>query len=553
MPGCGGKGTREAGVKTSFELQRFKKNAYFYGKLMTVRDFQLEQEYINEKRSLGHRLVHGVGIVCGLELESVGFGAGASADKLVVSLLPGVAFDGCGREIVVERKLADEELDVPGITTLSGSKKYYLFLKYREDFGEPVPALADASGCEETCCNSRILEGFRLGLAQEWPAGEESVDTELPPPCPAGEDQGVLLYVLDINRSGEVRQATVNVSETAKCCRFVYNNPLLHELYSGQQSLLDQHLNNFSNPHKVGHAQTGPTGWDHAESAGDSGTRVKHLSAEDAGKWNGAVQSIGDHLTDFTNPHRVEHTQTGPLGWDQVNDGDPAEKKMRIKHVSSEDAEKWNQAAQNAAQNIVRLRKLKVEGVARGERIELELDQDLKLKFNEPVMLGVEVNLSDKVIEAWLKLIEKKYKPDAEQLKKWSAGIAKVRKENELDKIDEYYTGDLSLISLWALVPAFKEAGPVVRPDRVLGTGTIEAPRFITRLSGTRPPIFERLTEGLVAAGLQQVPAPALAARVDRRGKKLTIILQDRRREEADLEEYVDYNVVYWVAPAGNG
>lgn len=551
MPGCGGKGTSEAGVKTSFALQRFKKNAYFYGKLMTVRDFQLEQEYINEKRSLGHRLVHGVGIVCGLELESVGFGTGASADRLVVSLLPGVAFDGCGREIVVERKLADEELDVPGITTLSGSRKYYLFLKYREDFGEPVPALADASGCEETCCNSRILEGFNLGLAQEWPAREESVDTELPSPCPEGEDPGVLLYVFDINRSGEVRQAKVNVSETAKCCRFVYNNPLLHGLYSGQQSLLNQHLNNFSNPHKVGHAQTGPAGWDHAESAGDSGARVKHLSTEDAGKWNGAVQGIGEHLNDFSNPHKVEHAQTGPLGWDQVDAGDSKDKKKRIKHVSNEDAEKWNQAAET----VVRYRRVKIEGVARGERIELELNQDLKLNFNEPVMLGLEVNLTDKVVNAWLKLIAEKYKPDKDQIKKWSEGIEKVRKENGLDKIDEYYAGDLSLISLWTLVPVFKETGTIVRPERVLGTGTIETPRFITRLSKTltRPPLFERLTEGLVAAGLQQVPAPALAARVDRLGKKLTIILQDRRREEADLEEYVDYNVAYWVAPAVNG
>lgn len=548
MPGCGGKGTNEAVVKTSFELQRFKRNAYFYGKLMTVRDFQLEQEYLNEKRQLGHRLVHGRGIVCGMELESAGFGTGASADKLVVTLLPGVAIDGCGREIVVERKLSGEELDVPGIATLSGTRKFYLFLKYGESFGEPVPALADASGCEETCCNSRILEGFRLELAQEWSDCEETVDTEIPPPCPEGEDPGVLLYVLDISKSGEVRQVAVNVSETEKCCRFVYNNPLLYELYSDQHLLLEQHLNNFSNPHKVKHTQTGPTGWDQAEAAGDGGTRVKHLSTEDAGKWNGAVQSIGNHLDNFSNPHKVEHTQTGPLGWDQVGDSDPADKKKRTKHVSTEDAEKWNQAAQN----IVQRRSVKIEGVARGERIELDLEPGLDLKYSEPVNLGVEVHLSDKFIKAWLKLIEEKYKPDTEQLKKWSESINKVREENKLDIIDEYYTGDLSMISIWALVPGFKEVGPVIRPGRILGTGTIEAPTFITRISGTRPALFERLTEGLATAGLKQVPAPTLAARVDRQGKKLTLILQDRRRDEADLQEYVDYSVAYWVTPAGN-
>ena len=43
-----------------------ERNHYFYGKLMTVRDFQDEQTYMNNKRRLGNRLLHGAGIVAGL-------------------------------------------------------------------------------------------------------------------------------------------------------------------------------------------------------------------------------------------------------------------------------------------------------------------------------------------------------------------------------------------------------------------------------------------------------------------------------------------------------
>ena len=44
----------------------FERNRYFYGKLLTVRDFEVEQRYHCTKRALLNRLVHGAGVVCGL-------------------------------------------------------------------------------------------------------------------------------------------------------------------------------------------------------------------------------------------------------------------------------------------------------------------------------------------------------------------------------------------------------------------------------------------------------------------------------------------------------
>ena len=46
-----------------FPLER---NNYFYGKLLTVRDFEMEQHYFNIKRRLINRILHGAGVVCGL-------------------------------------------------------------------------------------------------------------------------------------------------------------------------------------------------------------------------------------------------------------------------------------------------------------------------------------------------------------------------------------------------------------------------------------------------------------------------------------------------------
>ena len=46
-----------------FPLER---NRYFYGKMLTARDFETEQRYFNNKRRLLNRTLYGAGVVCGL-------------------------------------------------------------------------------------------------------------------------------------------------------------------------------------------------------------------------------------------------------------------------------------------------------------------------------------------------------------------------------------------------------------------------------------------------------------------------------------------------------
>lgn len=51
--------------KNNCNFQTFEKNKYFYGKLMTVRDFEAEQQYFDGKRYLINKLLLGAGIVRG--------------------------------------------------------------------------------------------------------------------------------------------------------------------------------------------------------------------------------------------------------------------------------------------------------------------------------------------------------------------------------------------------------------------------------------------------------------------------------------------------------
>jgi hypothetical protein len=82
------------------------RNRYFYGKLLDVFHFELEQNYFNSKRWLLNRLVTGYGVVCGLNIL-------LTPDKKSIYLTPGVAIDKCGHEIIVCQPSSSVPLPLP--------------------------------------------------------------------------------------------------------------------------------------------------------------------------------------------------------------------------------------------------------------------------------------------------------------------------------------------------------------------------------------------------------------------------------------------------------
>ena len=100
------------------------RNRYFYGKLLTVRDFEVEQNYMRKKSQLLSRLSLGAGVVCGL-------GVSASDDSTLL-IESGMALDYQGRMVVVEEPLLRKLQMIEGQETLQGQESAYMCLSYDE-------------------------------------------------------------------------------------------------------------------------------------------------------------------------------------------------------------------------------------------------------------------------------------------------------------------------------------------------------------------------------------------------------------------------------------
>jgi hypothetical protein len=141
----------------------FERNRYFYGKLLTVRDFVSEQTYVSDKRRLTNRLLFGSGVVAGLQVVAV--------DEKSVSVETGVALDQLGREIVVPSPVTLKLSMLEGFTNNEYAKNVYLCIAYDEKGKEPVHSVAGASGrTEEVSEHNRIMEGYRLFVREEAPS-----------------------------------------------------------------------------------------------------------------------------------------------------------------------------------------------------------------------------------------------------------------------------------------------------------------------------------------------------------------------------------------------
>ena len=158
----------------------FERNRYFYGKLLTVRDFEVEQRYHCTKRELLNRLVHGAGVVCGLGVTA--------SDESTLIIESGMALDYQGREIVVPEPLFRKLQMLEGQENLPGKKDAYLCLTYAEEDVEPVNATGAEVGAQRQFDLTR--EGYRLFLTAEPPAYQSLLET-------SGKENVSVLYQSD--------------------------------------------------------------------------------------------------------------------------------------------------------------------------------------------------------------------------------------------------------------------------------------------------------------------------------------------------------------------
>jgi hypothetical protein len=147
------------------------RNKYFYGKLLDARHMQLEQCYGIDKRRLLNRLALGPGVLCGLDVTA---GVG---DTVCIS--PGVALDGCGREIVVPvaRAPIDPAQPTDALGNALGDKltegQSTIYLCYTECDTEPTEVwVSECDGVAKTAPSTteeRYRVIVRAGVPDDQP------------------------------------------------------------------------------------------------------------------------------------------------------------------------------------------------------------------------------------------------------------------------------------------------------------------------------------------------------------------------------------------------
>ncbi|MFT4106969.1 MAG: hypothetical protein QM657_14540 [Lacrimispora sp.] len=143
----------------------FERNQYFYGKLLSVDDFALEQKYGNDKRRMINRFVCGTGVIAGMYVVMV--------DEQTVSVEAGCALDSLGREIVVDAPVIKKLSLIDGFESCADMQDSYVYLciEYSQEGTNPVHNIAGNSGVtsSEGVQNNRIREGYRLYLTNQKP------------------------------------------------------------------------------------------------------------------------------------------------------------------------------------------------------------------------------------------------------------------------------------------------------------------------------------------------------------------------------------------------
>jgi len=159
--------------KTYCEYNEFRRLRYFHGMLLDDKDFRAEQQYHAGKRRFLNRMLHGWGVVCGLELRS-------EKDKRWIQITPGLALDCSGNEIWLPKGLKiDLATLLPPKQKPKGSpdckpvdngdnlKTYYIGIRYEEKPSNPVSVYLPSGNCEErTCENSRWVEGYCVEIVE---------------------------------------------------------------------------------------------------------------------------------------------------------------------------------------------------------------------------------------------------------------------------------------------------------------------------------------------------------------------------------------------------
>jgi hypothetical protein len=156
-------------MSSSLQLPNIERINFFDGERLTAEDLNALDQAQNELRWLHTRLLHGWGI-------AAGFGVTGKTGRLSVTIAPGMAVDGAGREIILNSPM---KLGIPVISS-STEVMYYLTAAYQADSAQPVLEQRDgvcAQGGAARYANGPLIQwqaaaglvaGLQVILAAVW-------------------------------------------------------------------------------------------------------------------------------------------------------------------------------------------------------------------------------------------------------------------------------------------------------------------------------------------------------------------------------------------------
>lgn len=216
----------------------FERNKYFFGKLLGVGDFEAEQKYINDKRRIINRMLHGVGIACGLNVVRV--------DDSFISVESGLALDYVGREILIDapviKKLSmfdgfDQDKDP------NDSSHVYLCMEYDEEQKEPIHSITNNLNREENGIQyNKYREGYRLHLDYNEPEEQPSAAINLCENIYKIYDEGGVSITHTLPKyikAGSFFDFTITIEKNSLFTDIILNYDILLECieYKGEQKL----------------------------------------------------------------------------------------------------------------------------------------------------------------------------------------------------------------------------------------------------------------------------------------------------------------------------
>lgn len=180
--------TNDCTASTQSGLASRERVRYFPRQLLTADDMRAEQEYFREKQRRHNRLLHGWGVVCGMEVTPPQTGD----PDWQVAVSSGVVITPQGDEICCSDKTVFDvktgmqkpepcavSRPCPPAATpnpASTAAPVYLAIRYLECSSRPVRVQISGCACDESACEySRLRDSFELCLLQTLPASHQQM------------------------------------------------------------------------------------------------------------------------------------------------------------------------------------------------------------------------------------------------------------------------------------------------------------------------------------------------------------------------------------------